>query len=110
MKKNKWLKWKVGAAASLGIALLFHEVRASDSFQQAVADMSSADGKQLSSAAQQDQGPVMDDSTWQSFFQNGDTGSAGAADQNGGQISGQNRFSVPSDVSPGSAHTRTGRS
>jgi hypothetical protein len=138
MKKNKWLKWKVGAAASLGIALLFHEVRASDAFKQAVADMTSSGG-QLSASAQQDQGATMDDTTWQSFFNTNDnSGSAGTADQNGGQASsqassqisgqsssqsssqsnsqsnsqtnGQTSFFSPSAVSSGSAHTRTGRS
>jgi hypothetical protein len=34
MKKDKWLKWKIGAAASLGLALLFHEVKSSPAFSE----------------------------------------------------------------------------
>ncbi|MFC5529053.1 hypothetical protein [Cohnella yongneupensis] len=37
MKKDKWLKWKIGAVASVGVALLFHEVRSSVAFEQATA-------------------------------------------------------------------------
>jgi hypothetical protein len=36
-KWDKWLKWKIGAVASLGVALLFHEVRASPQFAEAAA-------------------------------------------------------------------------
>lgn len=37
MKKDKWLKWKIGAVASVGVAFLFNEVKSSAAFQQAAA-------------------------------------------------------------------------
>lgn len=37
MKKDKWLKWKIGVVASVGVALLFNEVKTSAAFQQASA-------------------------------------------------------------------------
>lgn len=110
MKRNKWFKWKIGAAASLGIALLFHEVRASDAFKQAVADMSAAGGGKIAAAARQSDDPIMDDATWQSFFNEDDTGSSsnsGSAANNNSVAGSQ---SAPSNVSPNNVHSRTGRS
>ncbi|AZN39731.1 hypothetical protein [Paenibacillus albus] len=38
MKQKKWRKWKIGAVASLGIVLLFQEVRTSGTFKEAYAE------------------------------------------------------------------------
>ncbi|MEB3100065.1 hypothetical protein [Ferviditalea candida] len=36
MGKSKWLKWQIGAAGALGIALLFQNVKESPTFAKAV--------------------------------------------------------------------------
>lgn len=51
MKKNKWLKWKIGAAVSLGLGLLFNEVRSSAAFAAKVQAVGSGGGAKPNAAA-----------------------------------------------------------
>ena len=43
MKKDKWLKWKIGVVASVGVALLFNEVKSSAAFELASAQPATDD-------------------------------------------------------------------
>ncbi|MBO9596853.1 MAG: hypothetical protein J7559_03385 [Cohnella sp.] len=43
MKRDKWLKWKIGVVASVGVALLFNEVKSSAAFRQASAQPAAND-------------------------------------------------------------------
>lgn len=94
MKRTKWFKWKVGAAASLGLALLLQEVRSSAAFQSAVARLAPSNAAADAQAAADSGKPIMDDTTWQSFFPDSQSSQ--------GQIA--------SPQTQGGVHTRTGHS
>ncbi|NOV02333.1 hypothetical protein [Paenibacillus planticolens] len=48
MKQSKWFKWQVGLIASATAAFLFHEVKASPSFDQATRAANSTTDKKIS--------------------------------------------------------------
>jgi hypothetical protein len=54
MKQSKWLKWKLGMVGALGMAVLFHEVKASPAFEQASANAAPQNISTTDLAAQQD--------------------------------------------------------
>jgi hypothetical protein len=62
MKKDKWLKWKIGAALTLGVAALFQTIRASADYQEKIAAASAAKPDSNEPAqVQQQQDPVIDE-------------------------------------------------
>jgi hypothetical protein len=116
MKKNKWLKWKIGAIASLGMALLFNEVKASTSFQTAYAELSTSNQTTTATVNQPDQ--IMN-SQAQATDAIASTGNMNPQDNNSKTNSRSTGIVVPNSgsnsSSPTSApqtrtHTRTGRS
>jgi hypothetical protein len=60
MKKDKWLKWKVGAALTLGVTALFQTIRASGEYQAKTAEASATKSDQ-SGQIQQQQDSVIDE-------------------------------------------------
>ncbi|AJY74289.1 hypothetical protein [Paenibacillus beijingensis] len=71
MKKNKWLKWKIGGAFMIGITAIFQTVRTSVLFEAKTADAASSKTSTTDSAQQQ-QDLVIDE--WSNQRPNPDDG------------------------------------
>jgi hypothetical protein len=54
MKKSKWLKWKIGLFSTVGLAVLFHQVKVDPTFDIAVANASNTQQDTTQIAPQQD--------------------------------------------------------
>jgi hypothetical protein len=104
--KNKWLKWKIGGVASLGLALLFNQVKSSSAFEQATAISTAA--TQPAAIATNKQDSFMDSGKSFSSQPSGSS-SNNEPSSNSGSISGSQSGSGQS--SPMTRNqTRTGRS
>ncbi|KIL42249.1 hypothetical protein SD70_01540 [Gordoniibacillus kamchatkensis] len=138
MKKDKWLKWKIGAVASLGLGLLFQEVRSSDAFAAKIQAETSGDGAKSSAATDGNSGDLFayegnsgqtadpgtgrrkgHHRTGAAFGSEGGNpfGGSSGANPGSGSNSGSDSGSYTGPSSPGSSstpsaktHTRTGRS
>jgi hypothetical protein len=84
MKKNKWRKWQVGAAASLAAAFLFQQVKSSEAFTQAVEKAHPTAAPNQGSTAGQD--PVIQDWYTQNGGNDGNDGSLTNNNGNGGDF------------------------
>lgn len=107
MKKDKWLKWKIGAVASVCVALLFNEIKTSAAFEQASAGAAATN--EPAPAAVEQHRPHGQDGFRRGRFENGFGGSGRGSFGSGGGVE-----SSPTDPSQPSQqfvpHTRTSRS
>jgi hypothetical protein len=101
MKHSKWLKWKIGAMGTLGLALLFHGVKANPAFDKAVANASASSNNTLSVSTQA-QDSVMDDFS-ASFNDQQNQSNSDQQNQSNSQLDQGQAFNSHS-------HTKTGRS
>jgi hypothetical protein len=103
MKASKWLKWKIGAVCTLGIAIIFQVVRADPQFAVNKAAAAPDQPGTIQSDQQDDQ--VMED-LFNSGTESDSGGAAGFAHHRGGRFHGQG-----SNGSTGPSYdTQTGRS
>ncbi|SEO51182.1 hypothetical protein [Paenibacillus sp. OV219] len=113
MKQKKWRKWKIGAVATLGILLLFQEVRTSQTFKEAYAEQAPQSPPSVMDDANVPD-TVMNDDDINSYFSddnNSDSDSGGYDDRfNDNQGSDDAGSFGGGDVSSQSRHTRTERS
>lgn len=95
MKQTKWLKWKIGTIGTIGLAFLFHEVKISAAFDQAITD--AAKDKTIATATIQD--PIMEEFN-------------SSVAQQGSQFDSQKNEDNQSNPSHNNqrSHTKTGRS
>ncbi|REE68009.1 hypothetical protein A8990_14058 [Paenibacillus taihuensis] len=120
MKQKKWQKWKIGAVASLGIALLFQEVRTSQAFKDTYDEQAPQSSPSITDDARSPDS-VMNDDDINGYFSdddssydnNNDAGSGGFDDRFSDNQSsddsgsfGGGEMSAPST----SRHSRTARS
>jgi hypothetical protein len=106
MKKDKWLKWKIGVVASLGFALLFNQVKSSSAFVQASAV--STTGIQPTVIAMEKQDSVMDSGKTFSSQPSGSSSSNGSSSDSGSISRSQSDLGQSSPMTRN--QTRTGRS
>ncbi|MGG1516974.1 hypothetical protein ABE504_16315 [Paenibacillus oryzisoli] len=109
MKQSKWFKWQVGLIASAAAAFLFHEVKASPSFDQATlaVNSSTADKKISTVDTSQD---YMD--RWANQISSGNddatgTSSSTSSSSRNSQSQATNSKSSSSETF---SHSKTGRS
>ena len=88
MKKDKWLKWKAGAAFTLGIAAMFQMVRTSGQFETKTAE-AAASKTDTNGTVQQQQDPVIDE--WTNEGQNS-SGGDGLSGRRGRHFRGGDSF------------------
>lgn len=104
MKKDKWLKWKLGAGGAVALVVLFQTVKASPEFREEKEKVQ--DDKKVVATDQEQGNRMMDDWYSNSGSDNGE--------QSGETSDGANRMDRdsggPSRGSQGGADTRTGGS
>jgi hypothetical protein len=99
MKASKWLKWKIGFFSTVGLAILFHQVKVDPTFDIAVAKASNTQDNTTQITMQQDPITNQLDTSLNNNRQNSqysDNQSSGGSSSN--------------TMSSGRSHTRTTRS